>query len=176
MFDKLINLVVTFIGDILPFKIVNEWEKGIKLNCGKFAKVVHSGLNFKIPFFEKIITAPVITQTVNLKEQTVTSLDEKNVVLSSVVRYHIYDVKKFLLNVMRAEDALIGTTQGIIRNMVEKTYWDGLVDLTNIVTPEVNSQVIIWGITVEQVSFPDLGQIVTYRVIGDSEDVALPTL
>ena len=174
MFDKLIDLIVTFIHDILPFKIVDQWEKGVKLNFGKFQKVVEPGLNFKIPFFGQIITTPVITQTVNLKPQTVTSLDEKNVVLSSIVRYHIHDVEKFLLGVMHANDVLVDTTQGIIRNMVENTYWDNLVDLTNIVTPEVNEQVEKWGITVEQISFPDLGQVVTYRVIGDGKDYVLP--
>ena len=37
-----------------------------------------------------------------------------------------------------------------------------------VVTPEVNEQVQKWGINVEQVSFPDLGQIQTYRIISDS--------
>jgi len=174
MFDKLIDLVVTFIHDILPFKIVDQWEKGVHLRFGKFKQAVEPGLNWKIPFFDQILTTPVITQTVNLKPQTVTSLDEKGVVLSSIVRYHIHDVQKFLLGVMHANDVLVDTTQGIIRNMVENTYWDNLVDLTNIVTPEVNTQVVGWGITVEQVSFPDLGQIVTYRIMGDSRETSIP--
>lgn len=36
---------------------------------------------------------------------------------------------------------------------------------------EVNEEVQNWGITVEQVSFPDLGQIRTYRIITDKEAV-----
>jgi len=168
MFDKLIDLLVTFINDILPFKIVDQWEKGVHLRTGKFLKVVDPGLNWKIPFFDQIITTPVITQTVNLSPQTVTSVDEKSVVLSSIVRYHINDVKKFLLGVMHANDALVDTTQGIIRDVVEGCKWTDLYDLGNVVTPEVNEQVEKWGITVEQVSFPDLGQIVTYRIMSDS--------
>lgn len=174
MFDKLIDLIVTFIHDILPFKIVDQWEKGVHLRLGKFKQVVEPGLNWKIPFFDQIITTPVITQTVNLKPQTVTSEDEKNVVLSSIVRYHIHDVKKFLLGVMHANDVLVDTTQGIIRDMVEGSRWTDLYDLGSIVTPYVNEQVENWGITVEQVSFPDLGQIVTYRIIGDSKESVLP--
>jgi regulator of protease activity HflC (stomatin/prohibitin superfamily) len=168
MFDKLIDLLVTFINDILPFKIVDQWEKGVHLRTGKFLKVVDPGLNWKIPFFDQIITTPVITQTVNLSPQTVTSVDEKSVVLSSIVRYHINDVKKFLLGVMHANDALVDTTQGIIRDVVEGCKWTDLYDLGSVVTPEVNEQVEKWGITVEQVSFPDLGQIVTYRLMSDS--------
>jgi regulator of protease activity HflC (stomatin/prohibitin superfamily) len=176
MFDKLIEVFVTFIHDILPYKIVDQWEKGVHLRYGKFKKVVHPGLNWKRPFFDKIWVTPVITQTVNLKPQTVTSLDDKSVVLSSIVRYHIFDVEKFLLGVMHANDVLVDTTQGIIRDMVENTTWDELVDLTKIVTPEVNQHVNKWGINVEMVSFPDLGNITTYRIITDGgvKDHTLP--
>jgi regulator of protease activity HflC (stomatin/prohibitin superfamily) len=174
MFDKLIDLIVTFIHDILPFKIVDQWEEGVHLRFGKFLKVVKPGMVYKIPFFDQIITTPVITQTVNLTAQTVTSLDEKSVVLNSIVRYHIVDVEKFLLGVMHANDVLVDTTQGIIRDMVENTYWDDLVDLTSIVTPEVNNAVENWGILVEQVSFPTLGEITTYRVMSDCKDNITP--
>lgn len=167
MFDKLIDLIVTFINDILPWKIVDQWEEGVHLINGKFYRVVKPGLNFKFPFFHQIIVTPVITQTVNLSPQTVTSEDEKSVVLTSIVRYHIHDVEKFLLGVMHANDVLVDTTQGIIRDMVEGCKWSELYDLGSVVTPEVNEQVNKWGITVEQVSFPDLGQIVTYRLITD---------
>jgi regulator of protease activity HflC (stomatin/prohibitin superfamily) len=170
MFDKFIDLFVTFIHDILPFKIVDQWEEGVHLTTGKFKRIVKPGLNFKIPFFDQIITTPVITQTVNLKPQTVTSFDDKSIVLTSIVRYHIHDVEKFLLGVMHANDVLVDTTQGVIRDMVENTMWEELVDLGLIVMPEVNEQVSKWGITIEQISFPDLGEIKTYRIMSDGTD------
>ena len=42
------------------------------------------------------------------------------------------------------------------------------------VTPEVNEQVEMWGISVEQVSFPDLGLITTYRVMSDGKQPVTP--
>lgn len=168
MFDKLIDLLVTFIHDVIPFKIVDQWEMGVHLRFGKYMRVVESGLNWKIPFFDQILTTPVITQTVNLSPQTVTSEDERSVVLSSIVRYHIHDVRKFLLGVMHANDVLVDTTQGIIRDIVEGCKWSDLYDLGSVVTPEVNEQVAKWGITVELVSFPDLGEIKTFRIMSDT--------
>lgn len=176
MFDKLIDLIVTFIHDILPFKIVDQWEQGVHLRFGKFFRVLHPGLRWKIPFFDNVWLTPVITQTVHLKPQTVTSLDEKSVVLSSIVRYHIDDVEKFLLGVMHANDVLVDTTQGIIRDIVERTNWEDLVDLNKQVTPEVDNQVRKWGITVELISFPDLGEITTYRVIGDGKEPVISVI
>ena len=69
---------------------------------------------------------------------------------------------------MHANDVLVDMTQGIIRDIVETTNWNDLVDLTNIVTPAVNDEVNKWGIVVEAVKFPDLGEIKTYRIIGDT--------
>lgn len=175
MFDKFIDLCVTFIHDILPFKIVDQWEMGVHLRTGKFFKVVTSGLNWKIPFFDKIWVTPVITQTVNLSPQTLTTADERSIVLTSIVRYHVFNVQSFLLNVMHANDVLVDMTQGIIRDIVETTNWNDLVDLTDIVTPAVNDEVIKWGIKVEAVKFPDLGEIKTYRIITDGKkDTVVP--
>lgn len=174
MLDKLIDFIVTFIKDILPFKIVDQWEQGVHLRFGKFYRVVYPGLSWKFPFFDQVWVTPVITQTVNLKPQTVTTLDDQTVVLSSIVRYHIVDVEKFLLGVMHANDVLVDTTQGIIRDIVESTSWDDLVDLGQTVLPEVNGEVEKWGIKVQLISFPDLGMITTYRIISDGKEVVTP--
>jgi regulator of protease activity HflC (stomatin/prohibitin superfamily) len=174
MLDKLLDFVITFIKDFLPFKIVDQWEQGVHLRFGKFHRVVYPGLNWKRPFFDQIWVTAVITQTVNLKPQTVTTSDGKTVVLTSIIRYHIENVEKFLLGVMHANDVLVDTTQGIIRDIVEDTNWDDLVDLTNRVTPVVNKQVERWGIKVQLVSFPDLGQITTYRVMTDGKEMITP--
>jgi hypothetical protein len=42
--------------------------------------------------------------------------------------------------------------------------------LGNIVIPKVNEQVEKWGIEVELISFPDLGEIITYRIISDGKE------
>jgi regulator of protease activity HflC (stomatin/prohibitin superfamily) len=148
---------------------------GVHLRTGKFFKVVTPGLNWKIPFFDKIWVTPVITQTVNLSPQTLTTADERSIVLTSIVRYHVFNVQSFLLNVMHANDVLVDMTQGIIRDIVETTNWNDLVDLTDIVTPAVNDEVIKWGIKVEAVKFPDLGEIKTYRIITDGKkDTVVP--
>lgn len=77
---------------------------------------------------------------------------------------------------MHANDVLVDTTQGIIRDIVEKTTWEDLVDLNKTVKPEVNKQVQKWGITVELVSFPDLGEIQTVRIMTDSKEPIVPII
>jgi regulator of protease activity HflC (stomatin/prohibitin superfamily) len=168
MFDKLIDFLIHFISDVLPFHVVNAWEKGVYLRFGKFLKVVGPGLVPKIPFVDKIWTHEVITQTVHLQPQTLTTLDEKSIVLKSIVRYHVHDVQKFLLSVMHASDVLVDTTQGVIRDTVEYSNWEELDDICTGLEKEVQDIVIDWGITIERITLTDLGIVKTYRIISDN--------
>jgi regulator of protease activity HflC (stomatin/prohibitin superfamily) len=168
MFDKLIDFLIHLGQDILPFSIINQWEQGVYLRVGKFVKIVNPGVVFKIPFFDKVWTTEVITKTVHLQPQSLTTEDDMNIVLKSIVRYHVHDVKKFLLSVMHANDVLVDTTQGIIRDIVERTEWVDLVDVNSKITEEVGSIAGMWGITVEKVTLTDLGIVRTYRVMSDN--------
>lgn len=176
MFDKLIDFLISLGQDTLPFTIVNQWEEGVHLRGGKFKRVVGSGIKRKVPFFDKIWTTEVITKTVNLPAQTLTTADDKDIVLKGIVRYHVKDVKKFLLSVMHANDVLVDTTQGIIRDIVERTNWYDLVDVNEAITNEVANVVSVWGIEIERVTLTDLGLTRTFRILSDGHRQLSSTL
>ena len=177
MLDKLVDLLVRFGMDMLPFVIVEQWNGSVQLRFGKFIKVLYPGIHFKLPFFDSIIECPVITQSVNVPSQTLTTLDEQSIVLKSIIRYRVSNVRTYLLNVMHATDVLIDTTQGMIRDIVELTTWNGLVDVNHQITEEVKDFVIKWGIEVEAVTITDLGIVKSFRIFGDEahKTTILPT-
>jgi regulator of protease activity HflC (stomatin/prohibitin superfamily) len=177
MFDKLVDLLVRFSMDILPFVIVEQWNGAVQLRYGKFIKVLYPGIHFKIPFFDSVIECPVITQSVNLPSQTLTTLDEQSIVLKSIIRYRVSNIQTYLLGVMHANDVLIDTTQGMIRDVVELTTWDDLVDVNETITNKVKEYVVRWGIEVEAVTITDLGIVKSFRIFGDEghKTTILPT-
>jgi len=177
MFDKLVDLLVRFSMDILPFVIVEQWNGAVQLRYGKFIKVLYPGIHFKIPFFDSIIECPVITQSVNLPSQTLTTLDDESIVLKSIIRYRVSNIQTYLLGVMHANDVLIDTTQGMIRDVVELTTWDDLVDVNETITNKVKEYVVRWGIEVEAVTITDLGLVKSFRIFGDEahKTTILPT-
>jgi regulator of protease activity HflC (stomatin/prohibitin superfamily) len=177
MFDKLVDLLVRFSMDILPFVIVEQWNGAVQLRYGKFIKVLYPGIHFKIPFFDSIIECPVITQSVNLPSQTLTTLDDESIVLKSIIRYKVSNIQTYLLGVMHANDVLIDTTQGMIRDVVELTTWDDLVDVNETITNKVKEYVVRWGIEVEAVTITDLGIVKSFRIFGDEahKTTILPT-
>jgi len=163
--------------DILPFVIVEQWNGAVQLRLGKFIKVLYPGIHFKIPFFDSVIETPVITQSVNLPSQTLTTLDDESIVLKSIIRYKVSNIQTYLLSVMHANDVLIDTTQGIIRDVVERTTWNDLVDVNETITNEVKEYVVRWGIEVEAVTITDLGIVKSFRIFGDEahKTTILPT-
>jgi regulator of protease activity HflC (stomatin/prohibitin superfamily) len=169
MFDKLINFLIELKDDVIPLRVVNEWESGVRMRGGKFHKSVSAGIKFKIPFLDKIFTCYNITRTLHPHAQTLTTLDQKAIVLKSIIRYHVKDAKTFLLTMNTASDVLIDTTQGIIKETIEKMKWDELTGVDDIITEKTKEMVEKWGIEIEKVTLTDLGLIRTYRLMSDKE-------
>jgi len=177
MLDKLVDLLVRFGRDMLPFVIIEQWNAAVQLRYGKWIRNLSGGIYFKIPFFDSVIECPVITQSVNLPSQTLTTLDEESIVLKAIIRYRVSNIQTYLLSVMHANDVLIDTTQGIIRDVVEMTTWPGLVDVNSQITNEVKEYVVKWGIEIEAVTITDLGIVKSFRIFGDEghKTTILPT-
>jgi membrane protease subunit HflC len=171
MFDKFLEFISRFWKDLLPFVIIEQWNSALHLRFGIFRRTLRPGIYFKIPFLDSIIETAVITQSVNLPAQTLTTLDEQGIVLKAIIRYKVSDVKKYLLSVMHANDVLIDTTQGIIRDIVEVTNWEDLVDVNRKLTTEVKTYVKRWGIEIEAITITDLGIVKTFRILGDDKKI-----
>jgi regulator of protease activity HflC (stomatin/prohibitin superfamily) len=106
-----------------------------------------------------------------------TTLDEQSIVLKSIIRYKVNNVRTYLLGVMHANDVLIDTTQGMIRDVVELTTWQDLVDVNETITNKVKEYVVRWGIEVEAVTITDLGLVKSFRIFGDegNKSTMIPT-
>lgn len=167
MFDKITEFLLSIWREIFPFQIINQWESGVHLRCGKFRRIPRTGINFKFPIIDHIYTCYTISHTIHLESQTLTSADNKNVIVRSIIRFHVSDVKKYLLLISNPEAVLVDTTQGIIRSIVNSKNWDEISGVNDLLTKEVADTVIQWGITVEKVTLTDLAQIKTYRLISD---------
>lgn len=168
MFDKLITLVQQFLKDLLPTFIIDEWEEGIVLRNGKYIKTVRAGLYFKIPLFDSVWRHNVITQSIDIPPQSITTADNKNVIVKGIIRFTIVDIKAFLLTITQPQDVLTDTTGGMIRDIIEETRWEGIVDIDRKLTSEVGKFVKKWGIKVEKVTLTDLQIANSIRIIQDA--------
>ena len=168
MFDKLISLIQQFINELNPIFIIDEWEEAIVLRFGKYNRTVYPGLYFKIPFFDAVWKYTIITQSIDIPPQSITTADNKNVVVKGIIRFTISDIKTFLLTITQPQDVLTDTTGGMIREIIEDTEWTSIVDIDKKLTSEVGKFVKKWGIRVEKVTLTDLQVANSIRIIQDS--------
>ena len=167
MFDKLIQLLQNFGKDLLPFFVVDMWEKALVLRFGKFEDIKEPGLHFKIPFVDSVWHQTVVTQSIHLHPQSITSLDYRNIVVRAIVRYDISDCYLFLTKLSHPTDVLVDTTGAMIREIIEERNWEDLNDVEEELTQTIGNKVKEWGINIEKVTLTDLAEINSLRVISD---------
>jgi regulator of protease activity HflC (stomatin/prohibitin superfamily) len=169
MFDKLVELIMNWIDQLLPVVIIPSYEEGIQLRFGKFKKVLHPGIHFKLPFGDEILHQHVVVTTLSLPAQSLYTLDKQNFVVKGVVKYKIADVKTFLLEVYDAKDALSDMTMSIIKNIVISIPAEKCIDpeLDNLLTKKARVEAKKWGVDIQQVTLTDVAPIRSYRLIND---------
>lgn len=169
MFDKLIDIVVQWISDILPIVIIPSYEEGVHLSFGKFKRTLSPGLHFKIPFFDEILHQHVVVTTISLPAQSLYTLDKQNFVVKGVIKYKIADVKVFLMEVYDAQDAISDMTMSIIKNIVISLPAEKCIDpeLDTLLTKKARVEAKKWGVDIQQVTLTDVAPIRSYRLIND---------
>lgn len=170
MFDKLIEFLIKLGKDVLLWVVIEEWNEAVLLRFGKFVKVLKPGIHFKIPFFDSVWETEIITQSIDMNPQSITTADGKNIVVKAIIRFSVVDTKTYVMSIMKPHDVLVDTTQGIIREIIEDTRWYDLVGIDKQLTTEVGKFMRRWGIKVEKVTLTDLAEIPSYRVIMNKEE------
>ena len=167
MFERLIDLILQTGERLLPFAIVNAWEKGAVLRLGKLHRVTGPGLVWKIPFAEDVIQHTAVTTTMRLPPQTLTTKDGKAVVVAAVVKYNVADVEKYTTQIWDQHDALADVTMGEIRGAVRDSTFEELLaePPEKPIATAVRRKISKYGIELEAVTFTDLAAVRSFRLI-----------
>lgn len=127
MFNKLIELVIQFIGLFQVFVFINEFEKGVILRQGRFHRVVGPGFRWIFPLGqEDVITANVKPEPMYLDVQSVHTLDDYACNIQIGIIWRIIDIKKFIIDFDESENILGMLCSGVVSKSVHKTTWVGL--------------------------------------------------
>jgi regulator of protease activity HflC (stomatin/prohibitin superfamily) len=169
MFDKLIDVVLQFIDDILPFVVVEHYNRGVRLRFGKNKGVLEPGFHWKIPFADSILTHMVKTTTMGLFPQTVTTKDGQSVVVCAVVKYEVDNVEQLLLEVNDPVDAVSDMTKGIIRDTLITTNWSECNDpeIVRQIRDKAAREASKWGIKIRAVTLTDLAVMKSLRILNN---------
>jgi len=168
--EKILEFLLNIIEDILPFFVIKEYEQAVLLRGGKYYKTYKKGLYFKIPFLDNPIKTVVATTTLTIPTQSVTTLDQKQLVVKAIVKYNVEDIKLFILEVYDAVDAISDTVQGIIKEQINQKTWEecNSIKFDNEITKKLRVEIKKWGINVDKVTLTDIGIIKSIRLFNEN--------
>jgi hypothetical protein len=153
----LIFFVFVFFSNI---KQINEYQRGVLFQKGKFKKTVGPGWVFVVPVFQTINIIDVRTKTVDLSGQDAMTKDNVSVQLGIVLYYRIADAAKSLLQVENSKWATSQLAESTMRSVVGEVDLNDLLGKREMVAARIQ-QIIAevvddWGVEIISVEIKDV--------------------
>lgn len=172
LLDKLIELIHSLWSDIKFWYVMSQYEAGVIVRLGKYKRNLNIGLNWKIPFVDEVHYTKSVPTTMPLRAQTLTTLDNKSIVVSSIVKYEIKNPKKFLLDIWDSTDVLRDTTMGAIKSVITSSNAADMKinEIEQRALDIVQGEVKPYGVKILRLTFIDIGAVRSIRLIGDPDE------
>ncbi len=176
-FGKLIDAFLQFLEYLNPFVVVNQYDGAVRIRAGRSKGELKAGkgflgtgLFFKWPFIDAILNTQIVPTTMNLAEQSITTLDWKVIATRAVIKYEVEDVEKLLTQVNDATDAVSDVSKGIIREAISRRNFIDIngPELTKDVNVKIKREALKWGIKVIDVTFTDLAETPAFRLFNST--------
>jgi len=169
MFDKLIDIILEFIGLFQFWTVVDTYEKSVVLRLGKYNRTLDTGFHFIIPFYiEVVLVDNTVPSLMDLGSQTLQTEDDINIVVTTNVLWEIVDIKKFLLDIEDAESIIEGVVYGQIADYITSTKYEDIMAESPMLLKESRIKCKVYGVMIKLITFRDFAEIKTLRIIGDS--------
>lgn len=160
--DGFVITIIIIIGLIIISSIrqINEYEKGILFEYGKFKKVLNAGWHVVLPIIQSYQKIDVRTKAVDVPEQDAITRDNVTVRINAVIYYKVFDAGKAVCAVERYQYAVSQLAQTTMRNAVGAVTLDELLSERDKISTEIceiiDKATDPWGIKVENVELKDV--------------------
>ena len=167
MLETLKEILIHLWDELKPAYIVNEYEGAVLLHLGKYKRTDGPGLHWKIPLIEETIVTSMAVTTAQPGSQSLMTKDDQKVVINTVVKYNVKDVKPYLLEIEDRDDVLTDVVMGAVREVVRESAFNELDEADNKIKKKVRSEVGRYGFKIHDVTIVDVSPIETMRLMHD---------
>ena len=103
--------------------IVKDTEKAILLKLGAFERLLEPGLNFKVPFLDRVLKFEGRLRTLDTQPDRVLSSESKPLLVDSFVKYKIIDAETFYTSTNGGQDRVAeDTLQRRVRDKLRNAF------------------------------------------------------
>lgn len=173
---------ITFILLVLGFstvtgsvKIVNEREEYLIERLGQFQKKLQPGLNFVVPFFDKVVYKETIREKVlDIPPQSCITRDNVSISVDAVVYWRVMDMYKAYYKVENLKSAMVNLVLTQIRSEMGKLELDETFtarsEINELLLRELDIATDPWGVKVTRVELRD---IMPSQAVQDSMELQM---
>lgn len=150
-------VVVLFLSGI---RVLQEYERGIVFNLGRYVGIRGPGIYYLLPILEWQRVVDTRTITVNVEPQETITRDSVTVKVNAVLWYRVVEPSKAILEVADFRSAVYQIALTSLRNIIGQHALDEVLRDRNRINEAlqaiVNQATAIWGIKVELVEMKDV--------------------
>lgn len=155
-----ILLLIIVLLILSGLRIVQQYQKGVVFRLGKIVSVKDPGLNWIVPFIDRLQKVDFRTVTLPIPPQKIITRDNVSVDVSAVAYYRILDATKSLVEIENVTSAIHQIAQTSVRNIVGKFQLDEILSEREQINIEIqkvlDQHTTSWGVVVSVVELKDI--------------------
>jgi regulator of protease activity HflC (stomatin/prohibitin superfamily) len=159
-------IIIAIVGIFLlkGFVVVRPTHVGAKETFGKYKGFKKSGLNYIIPFVQRLVTVNITEQLVDVKRQDVITKENLNCMVDAQVYYKVgkteEDLKKAIYNVHNVQEQIVQLAKSTLRDVIGKKMFKEVNsardELNGLIMKELKEETKSWGIEILRVELKEI--------------------
>lgn len=159
-----------------PFRIVREWEQGIRVQGGAITKLLtHNnarrpfpGVHAFWPRLGQVIVEECNWDVAETPPQTLPTCDGHSVTVAFAIQYRIRDLRLYYTNIHDQEPTIVAQVRGAAGQVVPELGLEGLQKtLPEAMAEAVRRNTYGWGLEIRHVTPTTIVEAQALRLIGD---------
>lgn len=145
---------------LISIKQINQYERGVKFQFGKFVSIMEPGWRLVIPVIQGYQKVDIRVKAVDVPDQEAITEDNVSATINAVIYYRIANAEKAVLEVENFFHAVSQLAQTTMRNVVGEIALDDLLSQRNKIAERIreiiDKSTDEWGVKVESVELKDI--------------------
>ena len=147
--------VLAFLGILSGFKVIKEYERGVRFTLGKFTGIMQPGLRLVIPLLQSYERVDIRVKVIDVPDQDAITKDNVSLKVNAVLYFKVVDSKRTILEVEHYIYAVSQLAQTTMRDVVGEVTLDQLLSQRESISKRIKQIVDKatdpWGIKINSV-------------------------
>ena len=140
--------------------LIYQYQRGVVFMLGKYQSTREPGLNFLIPFLQRLIKVDMRLQTAEIPRQEVMTKDNIPMLVNAVVYFKVINPEDAIIKIQDYAFAIRQYTQAALRDVIGNSEMDFVLtereSIANSIRKIVDSETEGWGIDVESIKIQEI--------------------